>query len=121
MDSPVVTLENSLGSLSVPPRLELFLPMLLLHHQILSPETLQLSYTSILVAFFSKKNVPYNGICTTEHTKQKDVSMFHKDVSHRACQKYVLAIFWSKTYKSTGIGEYAGVPRNYSIFELKQC
>ena len=45
------------------------------------------------------------GICTTDHTKQKDVSMFHKDVSHWACQKYVLAGFWSKTYKSKGIGE----------------
>ena len=54
MDSPIVVLENSLGFLYVPPRLELFLPVLLLHHQILSPETLQLSYSSNLVALFNK-------------------------------------------------------------------
>ena len=55
MDSPVVMVKNSSGFLSIPPRLELFLPMLLLQHQILSPETLQLLYSLILVAFFSKK------------------------------------------------------------------
>ena len=52
-------------------------------------------------------------------TKQKDVSMFHKDVSHQACQKYFSAGFWSRPYKSAGIGECAGVPRNYTISELK--
>ena len=50
--------------LSVPPRLELFLHMLFLQHQILSSETLQLPYFSILVAFFSKHGL-YCGICTT--------------------------------------------------------
>ena len=43
MDSPAVALENSSGSLSVPPRLKLFLLVLLLQHQILNPEALQLS------------------------------------------------------------------------------
>ena len=28
--------------------------------------------------------------------------------------------FLSKTYKSTGIGECTGVPKNYSIFKLKR-
>ena len=56
MDSPTVILENSSGFLSVPPRLELFLHMILLQqYQILSLETLQLFYSSILMAFFSKK------------------------------------------------------------------
>ena len=61
------------------------------------------------------------GICTTDHTKQKDVSMFYKDVSHRVCQKYVPIGFWSKTYKNMGIGECAGVSGNYSISKLKRC
>ena len=81
---------------------------------------LQLSYSSIFVAFFNKK-LPHHGICTTKHTKQKDVSIFRKDVSHRACKKYVYAEFWSRTCKSTGIGECTSVPRNYSISELKRC
>ena len=50
--------------LSVPPRLELFLHVLFLQHQILSSETLLLPYFSILVAFFSKNGL-YRGICTT--------------------------------------------------------
>ena len=98
MDSPAVVLENSSGFLSVPPRMEICLHVLLLQHQILSLKTLQLSYFSILVAFFNK-----NG-------------------SHRACQKYVLMDFlveFTRKYKSTKIGECAGVPRNYSIFKLK--
>ena len=61
----------------------------------------------------------YRGICTTEHTKQKDVSMFHKDVSHQECQKYVYVGFWSRTYKNMGIGECEDVLGNYSISELK--
>ena len=69
MDSPTVVLENSSGFLSVPPTLELFLSMLLLQHQILSPETLQLSYSLILVAFFSK-NGSHCGICTTIKKKK---------------------------------------------------
>ena len=71
MDSLATALKNSSSSLYVPPRLELFLPVLLLQHHILSPETLRLSYSSILVAFFSKLCVSHRGICTPEHTKQK--------------------------------------------------
>ena len=52
----MIVLENLLGFLFVPPRLKLFLSVLFLRHQILSPKTLQLSY-SILVAFFNKNRV----------------------------------------------------------------
>ena len=58
MDSPVVVLENSSGFLFVLPRLELFLLVLLLQHQILGLGTLKLSYSLILVAFSSKNQVP---------------------------------------------------------------
>ena len=51
---------------------------------------------------------------------KENVSMFHKDGSHTACQKYVSVGFWSRTYKSMGIGECAGMPGNYGIFELKR-
>ena len=81
----------------------------------MSLETIQLSYSSILVAFFrkkKKKGMSHHEICTTEHIKQKDVS-------HREFQKYVSTEFWSRTYKSTGIDECAGVPGNYSISKLK--
>ena len=62
MDSPTVVLENSSDFPSVPPRLELFLPVLLVQHQIQSPETLQLSYSLILVAFFNKNLVPLGNV-----------------------------------------------------------
>ena len=41
------------------------LPVLLLQYQILSSETLQLSYSSLLVAFFSKLRVPPWNMCKT--------------------------------------------------------
>ena len=93
MDSSVVILENSSGFLSISLRLELFLHVLLLQHQILSPETLQLSYSSILVAFFSKNWVPlgaknmfsgfYSGI---DHNIQKT----RKLMNVRACQEIIV-------------------------------
>ena len=42
------------------------------------------------------------------------------NMSHWECQKYVSVGFWSRTYKSTGIGECAGMPGNYSFFALKR-
>ena len=53
--------------------------------------------------------------------KQKDISTFHKDVSHWACQKYVSVGFTLEHTKSTGIGGYTGMLRNYSISKLKLC
>ena len=101
MDSLAVVLENSSSFLYVPPGLELFLHVLFLEYQILSPETLQLSYSSILVAFFSKNGsiVEY-----AQHNiqKKKRYVDFHKDVSHRACKKYVSMDFqveFTRTYK----------------------
>ena len=48
-----------------------------------------LNFDSIL----KKKCMSHHGICTTIK-KQKYVSIFHKDVSHWACQKYVYVGFW---------------------------
>ena len=46
---------------------------------------------------------------------------FHKDASHRACQKYVLTDFLQNIQKAREFGECAGVPGNYSISSLKLC
>ena len=117
MDSPVITMENSSGSLSVPLGLKRFLYVLLLHYQILSPETLQLSYSSILVAFFNKKGliVEYAQL----YKKTKRCVDFHKDMSHRACQTYVSVLFLPEHTKSMGIGECTCILGNFSIFKLK--
>ena len=81
-----------------------------------STVVLLLNFDSIL-----KKNVCLIMEYAQLYKKQKDVSMFHKDVSPRGCQKYVSIGFWSRTYKSTRIGECTGVQENYSISELKRC
>ena len=100
--------------------IELFLHVLLLQHQILSSEL----YNCLTPQFLwhsSTKSCPTMEYAQLNIQKKKDVSIFHKDVSHRACKKYVYAEFWSRTYKSTRIGECAGMPGNYSISKLKRC
>ena len=64
----------------------------------------------------------HHGICTTiKKKKKKDVSMFHKDVSHWVCQKYVSTGFAPEHTKSTGFDGCMGVLGNYNIFKLKLC
>ena len=78
MYSPTVVLENSLGFLYDPPRLEILFPVLLLQHQILIPKTPQLSYFSILM-HSSAKMGPI-GRYALLYTKKKRCVDFHKDV-----------------------------------------
>ena len=51
--------------------------------------------------------------------KQKDVSMFHKDVSHQASQKYFYVGFAPEHTKNMRIGGCAGLLGNYSISKIK--
>ena len=44
---------------------------------------------------------------------------FHKYVSYRACQKYVSMDLLQNIQKAREFGEYADVPRNYSVSKLK--
>ena len=93
MDSPAIVLENSSGFLSVPPRLEYFFPALLLLHHILNPETLQLSYFSIFMAFLAKmgptelaKNM-FGGFSSGIH---HNIQKARKLVHVRACQEIIV-------------------------------
>ena len=119
MDSLAVTLENSSGSLSVPPRLQLFLPVLLIQHQILSKKYF------IVVLLLNFGGILQQKACPTMEYAQliiQNKKMYRCSI--KMCpigraKKYVSTGFWSITYKSGGIGECTGMLGNYSIFELK--
>ena len=100
MDSLVVVLENSSGFLLVPSRLELLLHVLLLQHQILSLETLQLLYSQFQWHTSAKMG-------PTRHAK----NMFggFSNGIHQNIQK------------ARKLVKCANVLENYSIFELKLC
>ena len=53
-----------------------------------------------------------------KNKKPKRCVDFHKDVSHQACHKNMFQFFSTRTREICGC---VGVPRNYSIFELKLC
>ena len=60
-----------------------------------------------------------------KESSEEEREIFYNDyvIVRRENQTYetVSVGFWSRTYKSTGIGECTGVLRNYSISKMKLC
>ena len=76
----------------------------------------------LLNQIFVSLNVAFQVAFPTKQTYQKKKKMYNEILVFFSVVEKILVSggFWSISYKSMGIYEYAGVLKNYNIFELKQ-